>query len=71
MCGLVWSTTSRELVTTHGYTQNEIIVWKYPSMSRLAVLTGHTKRVLYIVRVNVFLYACVCVFLCLCVFLSV
>ncbi len=43
-----WSKTSNEFVSTHGYSQNQIIVWKYPSLQQLAVLTGHTYRVLYL-----------------------
>jgi cell division cycle 20-like protein 1 (cofactor of APC complex) len=35
-------------VSTHGYSKNEIIVWKQPSMRKMAVLTGHTYRVLYL-----------------------
>jgi cell division cycle 20-like protein 1 (cofactor of APC complex) len=27
---------------------NQITVWKYPSMSQVATLTGHTYRVLYL-----------------------
>ena len=37
-----------EIVSTHGYSQNQIIVWKYPTMNKLATLTGHTLRVLYL-----------------------
>lgn len=37
-----------ELVSAHGYSQNQIIVWKYPSMAKLATLTGHSYRVLYL-----------------------
>lgn len=37
-----------EIVSTHGYSQNQIIVWRYPNMSKLATLTGHTLRVLYL-----------------------
>lgn len=48
VCNLVWSKSSRELVSTHGYSQNQIVVWKYPSMQQVAVLTGHTYRVLYL-----------------------
>ncbi|XP_010540329.1 PREDICTED: protein FIZZY-RELATED 2 [Tarenaya hassleriana] len=48
VCNLVWSKNVNELVSTHGYSQNQIIVWKYPSMSKLATLTGHTYRVLYL-----------------------
>ncbi|KZV19465.1 protein FIZZY-RELATED 2 [Dorcoceras hygrometricum] len=48
VCNLVWSKNANELVSTHGYSQNQIILWKYPTMSKLATLTGHTLRVLYL-----------------------
>ena len=48
VCNLVWSKNSNELVSTHGYSRNQIIVWKYPSMQQIAQLTGHTYRVLYL-----------------------
>jgi cell division cycle 20-like protein 1 (cofactor of APC complex) len=48
VCNLVFSKTSNELVSTHGYSLNQIILWKLPSMTKLATLTGHTYRVLYL-----------------------
>ncbi|SPQ21929.1 37c014de-be3e-4128-ade9-68464010f83c [Thermothielavioides terrestris] len=48
VCNLMWSKNSNELVSTHGYIQNNLVIWKYPSMSRVASLTGHTYRVLYL-----------------------
>lgn len=48
VCNLAWSKNSNELVSTHGYSQNQIVVWKYPSMTQVASLTGHTYRVLYL-----------------------
>ncbi|KAL9088040.1 MAG: hypothetical protein Q9165_006381 [Trypethelium subeluteriae] len=48
VCNLAWSKNSNELVSTHGYSQNQIVVWKYPSMQQVACLTGHTYRVLYL-----------------------
>lgn len=36
-------------VSTHGYSQNQIVVWSYPSLTQEAKLTGHTSRVLYLV----------------------
>ncbi|CAD1809232.1 WD domain, G-beta repeat family protein [Candida parapsilosis] len=48
VCNLIWSKNSNELVSTHGYSRNQIIVWKYPSMQQIAQLTGHTYRVLYL-----------------------
>lgn len=38
-------------VSTHGYSQNQILVWKYPSLTQVAKLTGHSYRVLYLVSV--------------------
>jgi cell division cycle 20-like protein 1, cofactor of APC complex len=35
-------------VSTHGYSQNQILVWKYPSLTQVAKLTGHSYRVLYL-----------------------
>jgi len=52
VCNLIWSVTSHELVSTHGFSsttaQNQICIWKYPSLSMVASLTGHTNRVLYL-----------------------
>ncbi|KAK3163138.1 hypothetical protein QOZ80_1BG0098110 [Eleusine coracana subsp. coracana] len=48
VCNLAWCKNVNELVSTHGYSQNQIMVWKYPSMSKVATLTGHTMRVLYL-----------------------
>ncbi|KAJ9095747.1 hypothetical protein QFC19_007460 [Naganishia cerealis] len=52
VCNLMWSKNSNEIVSTHGYSggpvSNQITVWKYPSMSQVATLTGHTYRVLYL-----------------------
>jgi cell division cycle 20-like protein 1 (cofactor of APC complex) len=44
----MFSKNVNELVSTHGYSQNQIFVWKYPTMKKLATLTGHTLRVLYL-----------------------
>ena len=48
VCNLSWSKNVNELVSTHGYSQNQIVVWRYPSLQKLATLTGHTMRVLYL-----------------------
>ena len=48
VCNLMWSKNVNELVSTHGYSQNQIIVWRYPSLTKLTTLTGHTLRVLYL-----------------------
>ncbi|KAK4054192.1 substrate-specific activator of APC-dependent proteolysis [Microbotryomycetes sp. JL201] len=52
ICNLLWSKTSNELVSTHGFStgpaQNQVIIWKYPSLTQVAQLQGHTYRVLYL-----------------------
>ncbi|KDR69771.1 hypothetical protein GALMADRAFT_230447 [Galerina marginata CBS 339.88] len=52
VCNLIWSITSHELVSTHGFSsttaQNQICIWKYPKLNMVASLTGHTNRVLYL-----------------------
>lgn len=48
VCSLAWSRTSNELVSTHGYSKNQVSVWRYPSLTQVASLTGHGCRVLYL-----------------------
>ncbi|KAJ3871933.1 WD40-repeat-containing domain protein [Lentinula edodes] len=52
VCNLIWSVTSHELVSTHGYANvtipNQICVWKYPSMSKFSCLNGHSARVQHV-----------------------
>jgi cell division cycle 20-like protein 1 (cofactor of APC complex) len=48
VCNLAWSKNCNEIVSTHGYSLNQIVVWKYPTMTKMATLTGHTYRVLYL-----------------------
>jgi len=33
VCNLLWSVNTNELVSTHGYSQNQIVVWKYRGTS--------------------------------------
>ena len=44
---LAWLKNSSELVSTHGFTENCIFIWKYPSMTQVARLEGHSSRILY------------------------
>ena len=48
VCNLVFSKSSNELVSTHGYSLNQINVWKLPNMQKIKTLTGHSFRVLYL-----------------------
>ena len=35
-------------MSTHGYSLNEVNVWTYPTMDKIATMTGHSSRVLYL-----------------------
>lgn len=47
VCGILWSSQYRELISGHGFAQNQLTIWKYPTLTRVADLTGHTSRVLH------------------------
>lgn len=45
---LHFSTTYRELISAHGYSENQLTIWKYPSMNKVMELPqAHQSRVLY------------------------
>lgn len=53
VCNVAWSKRTNEIVSTHGYasnsdsSSNQVIIWKANNMQRIATLSGHTSRVLY------------------------
>jgi cell division cycle protein 20 (cofactor of APC complex) len=47
VCALVWSQTTRELVSAHGgRSRYQLTLWEYPTLGRVRELTGHSARVL-------------------------
>ena len=47
VCSLLWSGHEKELLSSHGFSQNQLTLWKYPGLTQLKELTGHTARVLH------------------------
>jgi cell division cycle protein 20 (cofactor of APC complex) len=47
VCAIQWSKSERELVTSHGFSQNQLTLWSYPTLAKTAELRGHTSRVLH------------------------
>ena len=47
VCALQWSPLEKELLSSHGYAENNLVLWKYPTMARTKELKGHTSRVLH------------------------
>lgn len=48
VCNLRFSQNSHELISSHGYSENLINLWKYPCMQSVGELRGHNSRVLYL-----------------------
>ena len=48
VCNLIFSKHSNEFVSTHGYSENCIMVWNAEKKERIAVLEGHQTRVLHL-----------------------
>lgn len=47
VCSLLWAKNSSELISSHGFSRNQLTVWSYPTMTRQAELLGHSQRVLH------------------------
>jgi len=48
---IIWSSEEyKELASGHGYSHNQVTVWKYPSMGKVADLQAHTSRVLELMK---------------------
>ena len=48
---IAWNSEFKELVTGHGFSHNQLTIWRYPrnmsdSLMKVADLTGHSSRVL-------------------------
>jgi cell division cycle protein 20 (cofactor of APC complex) len=48
VCSLLWSPHEKELVSSHGFSDNQLCLWRYPSMQKITELKGHTARVLHL-----------------------
>lgn len=50
VCALLWNKNEPELLSSHGFEKNELLLWKYPSMQKMAELEGHMSRVLHMAQ---------------------
>jgi cell division cycle 20, cofactor of APC complex len=48
VCSLLWNPNDKEILSSHGFSQNQLCLWKYPTMTKIKELTGHTQRVLHL-----------------------
>ena len=47
VCCLMLNKYEKEIISSHGYSKNQISIWSYPKMKKITELTGHMNRVLY------------------------
>ena len=43
---ILWSAHYKEFISSHGFEKNQLSIWKYPDMTKIYDLTGHSNRVL-------------------------
>ncbi|OIW01477.1 hypothetical protein TanjilG_19403 [Lupinus angustifolius] len=52
VCGLEWNRHHKEILSGHGFStstlQNQLCLWRYPSMTRVGGLDGHASRILHL-----------------------
>mgnify|MGYP000390941165 CR=1 FL=1 len=44
VCALLWSQEYKELISGHGFSQNQLSIWRYPSLTKVADLEGEFVR---------------------------
>lgn len=44
VCSILWSPHYKELISGHGFAQNQLVIWKYPTMAKVAELKGRWQR---------------------------
>jgi len=47
VCSLLWSKHQKEICSSHGFSENQLILWRYPTMTKIQEFKGHTARVLH------------------------
>ena len=40
VCSILWSEEHKEFISGHGFSQNQLTIWKYPSMKKVTDLMG-------------------------------
>jgi cell division cycle 20, cofactor of APC complex len=54
VCAMQWSESHRELVSSHGFSDNQLCLWKYSqaesNLTKVKELRGHTSRVLHMAK---------------------
>ena len=49
VCALLWNKHEREILSSHGFSENQLSLWRYPECGKVADYHGHSQRVLHMV----------------------
>ena len=50
VCSLIWNEKEKEIISSHGFNKNQIIIWNYEKSKKICELKGHMNRVLYMTK---------------------
>lgn len=50
VCALEWNRHEKEILSAHGYAQNQLSLWRFSDMKRISDFTGHSARVLSVAQ---------------------
>ena len=50
VCALEWNRHEKEILSAHGYAQNQLSLWRSSDMKRIQDFTGHSARILNIAQ---------------------
>lgn len=50
VCSLIWNEKEKEIISSHGYNKNQIIIWNYEKNKKICELKGHMNRVLFMAK---------------------
>lgn len=48
--GIVWNEEYKEILTSHGFSRFQLSLWKYPSLTKVVDLKGHSARILTLLQ---------------------
>ena len=48
VCQILWNKYEKEIISSQGNNKNQICIWSYPKMNKIAELNGHLNRALYL-----------------------
>ena len=50
VCAILWNEQCKELLSSHGFSDNQLILWDYPKMNKIKEFRGHRSRVLHLAQ---------------------